>query len=264
MPQCQFLFSAIFVFQKSYTGNILEIGQNESQTSYFSRHEDGVQSRDGGGPGAGHTIGWRGSPPGLATRWCGPLGSIWHRPSTYKFPSSWKPKMNHHTSMKSSAAPPPSKMKFGGQKSLFWHPSGTGNCPRSHLHRLHRHLHHCFWLPWWWGSSSPPRLRALLVAMYSSLSPMMWSLCDHDLCNLVELVDVTLHLLCYSSGFINVISGDTLSHDVKLTVCASCVALRINLIVILSMSYDLSLMSLWIVVFVWNRLVHSRWQCGVI
>jgi hypothetical protein len=35
MPQCQFLFSAIFVFQKIYTGNILEIGQNESQSSYL-------------------------------------------------------------------------------------------------------------------------------------------------------------------------------------------------------------------------------------
>jgi hypothetical protein len=72
MPQCQFLFSAIFVFQKSYTGNILGIGQNESQTSYFSRHEDEVQSRDGGGPGAGHTWGGEG-PPSRATRWCGPL-----------------------------------------------------------------------------------------------------------------------------------------------------------------------------------------------
>jgi hypothetical protein len=39
MPQCQFLFSAIFVFQKSYTGNILGIGRNEAQSSYFSRHE---------------------------------------------------------------------------------------------------------------------------------------------------------------------------------------------------------------------------------
>jgi hypothetical protein len=35
MPQCQFLFSAIFVFQKSYTGNILGIGQNESQSFYL-------------------------------------------------------------------------------------------------------------------------------------------------------------------------------------------------------------------------------------
>jgi hypothetical protein len=36
MPPCQFLFSAIFVFQKSYTGNILGIGQNESRSSYFA------------------------------------------------------------------------------------------------------------------------------------------------------------------------------------------------------------------------------------
>jgi hypothetical protein len=32
-------FSAIFVFQKSYTGNILGIGQNKSRSSYFSRYE---------------------------------------------------------------------------------------------------------------------------------------------------------------------------------------------------------------------------------
>jgi hypothetical protein len=31
------LFSAIFVFQKSYVGNILGIGRNKSRTSYFSR-----------------------------------------------------------------------------------------------------------------------------------------------------------------------------------------------------------------------------------
>jgi hypothetical protein len=35
MPQCLFLFSAIFVFQKSYTGNILRIGRNKSQSSYL-------------------------------------------------------------------------------------------------------------------------------------------------------------------------------------------------------------------------------------
>jgi hypothetical protein len=29
------MFSAIFVFQKSYTGNILGIGRNKSRTSYF-------------------------------------------------------------------------------------------------------------------------------------------------------------------------------------------------------------------------------------
>jgi hypothetical protein len=35
MPLCQFLFSAVFVFQKSYTGNNLGIGQNKSQSSYL-------------------------------------------------------------------------------------------------------------------------------------------------------------------------------------------------------------------------------------
>jgi hypothetical protein len=34
-----FLFSAIFVFQKSYTGNILGIGRNEAQVLIFPRHE---------------------------------------------------------------------------------------------------------------------------------------------------------------------------------------------------------------------------------
>jgi hypothetical protein len=38
-------------------------------------------------------------------------------------------------SRKSSAAPPPPSMNFGGQKSLFRHPAKTGKCPRSHLHR---------------------------------------------------------------------------------------------------------------------------------
>jgi hypothetical protein len=32
-----FLFSAVFLFQKSYTGNILGIGRNKSRTSYFYR-----------------------------------------------------------------------------------------------------------------------------------------------------------------------------------------------------------------------------------
>jgi hypothetical protein len=36
MPQCQFLFSAIFVFQKSYIVNILRIGRNKSRSSYFA------------------------------------------------------------------------------------------------------------------------------------------------------------------------------------------------------------------------------------
>jgi hypothetical protein len=67
------LFSAVFVFQKSYTGNILGIGRNKSRSSYFFPTRDGVQSRDGGGPEGNRTIGWRGLPLARTTRWCGPL-----------------------------------------------------------------------------------------------------------------------------------------------------------------------------------------------
>jgi hypothetical protein len=117
---------------------------------------------------------------------------------------------------------------------------GQGIASRSHLHRLHRRCS----LPWWGGSSSPPGLRALPVAMwFISLSHgviFMWSWALY----LVELVDVALHLLCYSSGFNLVVSGDTLFRDVKVIVCALCVSLRLNFT---AMSYDLSRMFLWIV-----------------
>jgi hypothetical protein len=43
------LFSAFFVFQKSYTGNILGIGQTEDRNSYFSRTKDVDRKRTGGG-----------------------------------------------------------------------------------------------------------------------------------------------------------------------------------------------------------------------
>jgi hypothetical protein len=62
------LFFAIFVFQKSYIGNILGIGRNKIRTSYFSRTRVGVQSRDGGAPGPGHTLGQRGQALAHATR----------------------------------------------------------------------------------------------------------------------------------------------------------------------------------------------------
>jgi hypothetical protein len=61
MPQCQFLFSAVFVFQKSYTRNILGIGQNKSQSSYLPHMKTGSKgetesSQEAAAPwgGAGH------------------------------------------------------------------------------------------------------------------------------------------------------------------------------------------------------------------
>jgi hypothetical protein len=41
---------------------------------FLRRH--GVQSWDGGGPGASRTIGWHDPAPGRATRWCGRLAHL--------------------------------------------------------------------------------------------------------------------------------------------------------------------------------------------
>jgi hypothetical protein len=59
-----FLFSAIFVFQKCYTGNILGIGQNKFQNPYFSRKWTEDRTRVGGGVEGRHTM--RGRAPLLA------------------------------------------------------------------------------------------------------------------------------------------------------------------------------------------------------
>jgi hypothetical protein len=62
------LFSVVFVFQKSYTGNILGIGRNKSQTFYFFLKHNEVRRWDEGGPGARLTLGWRGLHLARATR----------------------------------------------------------------------------------------------------------------------------------------------------------------------------------------------------
>jgi hypothetical protein len=247
------LFSAVFVFQKSYTGNILGIGRNEARSSYFPLTRDGVQRRIGEGPGGNHTRWWRGCHPSRATQWCGtswcPLTSPLH---LYKVSKAKTLNQSTFLPVKFRSAATVED-QFWGTKVSNRHPAGMGKCPRSHLyrlHRLHRHLHRRCCLPWWGRSCSPPGLRALPVAMWfiylSDDVIYMWSWALY----LVELVDVVLHLLCYTSGFIIVISGDTLYHNVKVIVCALCVSLWLNFAVILVMSYDLSWMSLWIVVFV--------------
>jgi hypothetical protein len=60
-------FSAVFVFHKSYTGNILGIGRNKFGNSYFSRTEDEDQTGAGEGPEAGHTIGGMAQPLAVPT-----------------------------------------------------------------------------------------------------------------------------------------------------------------------------------------------------
>jgi hypothetical protein len=70
------LFSVVFVFQKSYTGNILGIGRNESQTSRYFTELPEHQRGDGARPEGGHTTRGRGPPLAHAGLWCGPPGPL--------------------------------------------------------------------------------------------------------------------------------------------------------------------------------------------
>jgi hypothetical protein len=73
MPQCQFPVSAVFVFQKSYVGNILGIGRNKSQSSYFLRHETESKAETEGDQGPATPWGGAASPwpapPGGGATW---------------------------------------------------------------------------------------------------------------------------------------------------------------------------------------------------
>jgi hypothetical protein len=90
------LFSAVFVFQKSYTGNILRIRRNKSRTSYFYRSfmktEDETEGGHEGATRQPHHTGARPSPwprPPML-RLPGPLPD--DAPSPIKSPRREKPK----------------------------------------------------------------------------------------------------------------------------------------------------------------------------
>jgi hypothetical protein len=80
------LFFAVFVFQKSYTGNILGIRRNKSRNFYFSWTKDEDRKRAGEGPEGHHTRGWRA--PLLAVPGGGeaPMVALWRRLSAYLKP----------------------------------------------------------------------------------------------------------------------------------------------------------------------------------
>jgi hypothetical protein len=66
------LFSVVFVFQKSYTGNILGIGRNKSRSSYFSLYETESKAETEGGQRTATPPMTRAT-PGHARDRCGPL-----------------------------------------------------------------------------------------------------------------------------------------------------------------------------------------------
>jgi hypothetical protein len=120
------LFSDVFVFQKSYTRNILGIGRNKSRTSYFSRTRVRVQSRDGGGPGLGHTLGRHDQALARATRGWAPWSTSWRRPSAYIFPLTGKPKRHDQFSTKHTTSRRRRRREIGRVQKLFPAPCRRG------------------------------------------------------------------------------------------------------------------------------------------
>jgi hypothetical protein len=140
------LFSAIFVFQKSYTENILGIGRNKSRSSYFSRHETGSKAETGGARGRPHP------PMARATPWPR-RGMVWapSPPSAIALPPKYSPRrenpkgpINFPENILQATAVVDARS--GGSRSSSRHPAGEGN------HHRRPSLSPCL-LPEWCVSS---------------------------------------------------------------------------------------------------------------
>jgi hypothetical protein len=87
------LFSAVFVFQKSYTGNILGIGRNKSRTSRYLPKLPEFRRGDGGGAtGWPHHQGARPTPGPCRPVVRAPWPTSGAAPSPIKIPRREKPK----------------------------------------------------------------------------------------------------------------------------------------------------------------------------
>jgi hypothetical protein len=121
------LFFVVFVFQKSYTENILGIGRNNCQSSYFSRHEmeskaETKRCQRAAAPchGAGHPL----AAPGYGV---GPWPTSFHRPFAYIFPSTGKPKTPDQFPRNILQAAAVIDARSGGSRSSSRHPAAEGN-----------------------------------------------------------------------------------------------------------------------------------------
>jgi hypothetical protein len=121
------LFPAVFVFQKSYIGNILGIGQNKSWSSDFPDTIRSPKQRRRGGsrlahhrvarptPGPRHQVVWPpGPPPDAALR---PIYSP--QRENLKSPINFPRNILQATAVVNA--------RSGGSRSSSWHPAGEGN-----------------------------------------------------------------------------------------------------------------------------------------
>ncbi len=132
MPQCQFLFSAVFGSRKAVRAIFSELDEINAKHPIFpgsiqntegeSEESQGATTRVGR---AGHTL--------VAPAWCGAtLSPLLRLLFAYLSPFDLKTQYQLTKLQKDSrGAAAIAKLRFGGQKSLFRHAAGTGKCPRN-------------------------------------------------------------------------------------------------------------------------------------
>jgi hypothetical protein len=76
MPQCQFPIFCCFCVSEKLHRKYSRNWTKQKPKFLFFPTRDGVQIRDGGEPGASHTIGWHGQPLARATKWWGHLAHL--------------------------------------------------------------------------------------------------------------------------------------------------------------------------------------------
>jgi hypothetical protein len=121
------LFFAVFVFQKSYTGNILGIGRNKSQSSYFSRHEtESKAETEGASRQAHHRVARPTPSPRYQVEWPpGPPPDTALPPIYSSRRENPKDPINFLENILQAAAVVDARS--GGSGSSSRHPAGEGN-----------------------------------------------------------------------------------------------------------------------------------------
>jgi hypothetical protein len=123
MPQCQFpVFCCFCVSEKLHRKYSRNWTKQKPKFLFFP-------TRDGGGPGAGHTLGWRGPAPGHATRWWSHLAHLLTPPFRLYIPLDGKTLSPDQFSTKHTASRHHYRREIGRVQKLFPTPCRRGESP---------------------------------------------------------------------------------------------------------------------------------------
>ena len=130
MPQCQFLFSAIFGSRKAVRAIFSEFDETKAKPPIFSRDTRSQKGKPGGGPGPPPHRAARPGPQARRRVGSPPRDSTDIAPLPIYSPHDAKTRDISIILQKDSrSAAAIAKPSFGGQKFLFRHPAGTGIAP---------------------------------------------------------------------------------------------------------------------------------------